>query len=91
MVAREDLDPRKIWQDALTRGLDNPGLVIATADFLFEHGFYDHAAEFLKANLRTGILVRPWVFEALAVALDASNAAPEEMAPAPTLPCAPAP
>jgi hypothetical protein len=42
-------------------------------------GRFDHAAEFLKANLRQGILVKPWVYEALAVALKESKASPEEV------------
>ena len=52
-------------------------MVIATADFLFEAGEFNHAAEFLKANLRYGVVVRPWVFEALAVALEASGGIPK--------------
>src|SRR5262249_48380370 len=32
-----------------------------------------------KANLRQGIVVRPWVFEALAIALEASDGSPEEI------------
>ncbi|MCS7045096.1 MAG: hypothetical protein NZO58_01940, partial [Gemmataceae bacterium] len=38
-----------------------------------------HVAEFLKANLRHGVVVRPWVYEALAIALDACKADPEEI------------
>src|SRR5262249_52953639 len=53
--AAPDLDPRQVWQDALAQGVENPGLVIACADFLFERGLFEHAAEFLKANLRQGI------------------------------------
>jgi tetratricopeptide (TPR) repeat protein len=76
----KDLDPRKIWQDALAQGVEDPGIIIACADFLFEHGQFEHAAEFLKANLRQGILVRPWVYEALAIALEASKTGtPEEI------------
>src|SRR5205823_3481774 len=33
----------------------------------------------LKANLRQGILVRPWVYEALAIALEADNGDAEEI------------
>jgi hypothetical protein len=54
-------------------------MVIATADFLFEAGHPKHAAEFLKANLRHGVVVRPWVFEALALALEASGGDPKEI------------
>jgi tetratricopeptide (TPR) repeat protein len=76
----KDLDPRKVWQDALAQGVEDPGIIIACADFLFEHKKFDHAAEFLKANLRQGIVVRPWVYEALAVALEASKTGtPEEI------------
>jgi len=78
-AAELDLDPRKIWQDALANGLENPGLIIAAADFLVDHGLFLDAAEFLKANLRQGILVRPWVYEALAVALEATGGSQEEI------------
>jgi tetratricopeptide (TPR) repeat protein len=73
------LDPRKIWQEALTNGVNNPGLIIATADFLADCGLFDHAAEFLKANLRQGIVIEPWVYEALAIALELSGGSPEEI------------
>ena len=76
---REDLDPNKIWNEAIAKGGATPGMVIATADFLFEAGHFKHAAEFLKANLRQGVVVRPWVFEALAIALEASGGDPEEI------------
>jgi tetratricopeptide (TPR) repeat protein len=65
----KDLEPRKIWQEALAKGVNDPGLIIACADFLFERKQFEHAAEFLKANLRLGIVARPWVYEALTVAL----------------------
>jgi tetratricopeptide (TPR) repeat protein len=68
-AAVTDLDAKKIWQDALARGVNDPGLIIACADYLGEHGKFDHAAEFLKANLRQAIVARPWVYEALALAL----------------------
>src|SRR5262249_44246546 len=38
-----------------------------------EHQKWDHAVEFLKANLRQGIVGRQWVYEALAVALKESK------------------
>src|SRR5205085_8743790 len=53
--------------------------VVAVADFRAEHKRFDHLAEFLKANLRLGIVVRPWVYDALAVALEASGGSPEEI------------
>jgi hypothetical protein len=75
----QNIDPQKVWQEAFAKGGAGSGMVIATADFLFEAGEFKHAAEFLKSNLRYGVVVRPWVFEALAVALEASNGSPEEI------------
>lgn len=76
---KKDMDPRKVWQDALARGVDDPGLIVAVADFLAMNQKWDHATEFLKANLRKGIVVKPWVYESLAVALRESGAAPAEI------------
>jgi hypothetical protein len=72
-------DPKVIWEKALALGVDDPGLIIATSDWLAMGRKWDHAAEFLKANLRLGIVVKPWVYEALALALKESGAAPAEV------------
>src|SRR5207244_5035814 len=74
-----EVDPTKVWNEALGKGGVDAGMVVATADFLFEAGQFQHAAEFLKANLRAGIVVRPWVYESLAVALEASGGDPDEI------------
>jgi len=74
-----ELDPTTVWNEELGKGGVDAGMVVATADFLFEAGHFQHAAEFLKANLRRGIVVRPWVYEALAVALEASGGDPDEI------------
>jgi hypothetical protein len=76
---RPDLDPKKIWQDALVKGVKNRGLIIATADFLVLANKFDHAVEFLKANLRQGIVVEPWVYKALAVALRLAGGSNEDI------------
>jgi tetratricopeptide (TPR) repeat protein len=73
------LDAKKVWQEALEHGASNPGLIVACADFLFEHEDYGHAVELLKATLRQGIMVQPWVYEALAIALEFEGAHPEEI------------
>jgi len=78
-LPKGDADPKTVWQDALAQGVDDPGLIIACADYMVEAGRFEHAAEFLKANLRQGIVVRPWVYEALAVALRESKASPDEV------------
>jgi tetratricopeptide (TPR) repeat protein len=72
-------DPQKIWQQALAKETVEPGLAIATADLLFEAGKFEHAAEFLKAGLRQGKVIRPWAFEALAIALESSGGDPAEI------------
>jgi tetratricopeptide (TPR) repeat protein len=76
--APADLDPKKIWEDALARGVKEPGLIIACADFLASVDA-GHVVEFLKANLRQGIVARPWVYESLALALEASHGSPEDI------------
>jgi tetratricopeptide (TPR) repeat protein len=69
-----NLNPRKIWQEKLDqRPVNDPGVIIAVADFLFEQKKFDHAAEFLKAVLRQGQVAKPWVYEALVVALKQSG------------------
>jgi len=55
----KDLDPAKIWNDAIAKGDVQGAHVIAVADFLFEAGEFKHAAELLKASLRHGIVARP--------------------------------
>jgi hypothetical protein len=76
---KAELDAKKIWDDALARGVNDPRLIIAVADFLAEINEMEHAGEFLKANLRQGIVARPWVFEALALALEGNGASPDEL------------
>jgi tetratricopeptide (TPR) repeat protein len=76
---RRDLDPRKVWQDALVKGVSNPSLIIATADFLVLTRKYEHAVEFLKANLRQGIVVEPWVYQSLALALRMAGGSAEDI------------
>jgi tetratricopeptide (TPR) repeat protein len=73
------LDPRTMWENALARGVSDPGLIIATADFLAQNRRFDHVAEFLKADLRQGIVVKPWVYQSLAIALRASGGSAEEI------------
>lgn len=76
---RADLDPKKVWKDALVKGVHNRGLIIATADFLVLSGKFEHAVEFLKSNLRQGIVVEPWVYKSLALALRLSGGSTEDI------------
>src|SRR5262249_12491305 len=52
-----EVDASVVWQQALDQAVPDLGIIIATADFLFEQQKYDHAAELLKANLRNGLVV----------------------------------
>jgi hypothetical protein len=70
--------PEVIWQWALAQGVQDPGIIIAVSDWLAMTRKWDHAAEFLKANLRQGIVVKPWVYDALAIALKEAKATPAE-------------
>ncbi|MBY0230871.1 MAG: hypothetical protein K2W96_16415, partial [Gemmataceae bacterium] len=65
----KDIDPKKAWKQVLAKGVEKPGIVIAAADFLVLNKRFDHASEFLKANLRQGIQVAPWVYKSLSIAL----------------------
>jgi len=40
---------------------------------------FDHTSEFLKANLRQGVVVQPWVYKSLALALRESGGSAEEI------------
>lgn len=77
--AKLKADPDAYWKEILDNGGENPYMVIATADFLAMNGFFDRAAGFLKANLRKGVVVKPWVYESLAIALRESGASPAEI------------
>ena len=72
-------DPKKMWDEALAEGCPKPGFVIAAAAFFAEIGAFDHAAEFMKAALKHNILARPWMFDAIAVALQLSGGSSEEI------------
>lgn len=76
-VARRE--PREVWKQFMDSGVNNPSLIIAGADFLVQCREFEHAAELLRANLRSGVVVQPWVHEALAIALAGSGAAAEEI------------
>ena len=77
--AKLKIDPQAYWQEALEKAGDNPSMVIAISDFLAMNRYFDHAADFLKANVRKGIVVKPWVYEALAIALRESGGSPAEI------------
>ncbi|MGE3803304.1 MAG: hypothetical protein AB7K24_01380, partial [Gemmataceae bacterium] len=78
-VAKKPEPKPEDWQKALVNGVEDPGLIIATADYLAEINRYDQAAEFLKANLRKGVVSKPWVYEALSLSLKLSKGSIEDI------------
>ena len=75
----KNLDPEKVYQMVLARGMTEPGEVIACVDFMVSNKQFKHAAELLKASLRTGVTAEPWAQEALAVALEGCQGSAEEI------------
>jgi tetratricopeptide (TPR) repeat protein len=75
----QKLDAKLIWEDAVTKGVTDPGLIIACTDFLGQFREFKHAGELLKASLRKGLTPEPWAQEALAIALEAQQGSPEEL------------
>jgi von Willebrand factor type A domain len=78
-VKLDDLDPKTTWEKALAKGIDHPGLIVECAEVMANAHRFDHVVELLKANLRQGIYVEPWVYQALAVALRETRASAEEI------------
>ncbi|QDU23987.1 VWA domain-containing protein [Urbifossiella limnaea] len=74
-----DSNPKKKWNQAVEWTVTDPGLIVAAADFLMGFDEYGHAAEVLKAGMRKGLTTEAWTHGALHVALQMSNAAPEEV------------
>ncbi len=74
-------DPKQMWNAAIDRTVTDPGLIVASAEFLMEMDEYASAAEVLKGALRKGITTDSWVHESLAIALQGKNsqARPEEI------------
>jgi tetratricopeptide (TPR) repeat protein len=72
-------DPKKVWNETFDWAVTDPKLVVDAAQFLFEFKEYAHAAESLKANLRKGHATGAWAYEALTLALQASQSAPAEV------------
>jgi tetratricopeptide (TPR) repeat protein len=73
------VDAERIWRAAIEKGVRDPGMVIACAEYLAECKEFKHAAELLKASLRNGITPERWYQEALAIALEESQGSSEEI------------
>jgi hypothetical protein len=78
-VVKADRNAAQVWNDAVDKGMFRPRQVIAVADVLAICERFDEVVALLKADLRQGILVQPCVFDALALAMQSSGGAPEEI------------
>lgn len=72
-------DPDKLWNATFEKAITDPDLVIDAAEILFEMKEYAHATEALKAALRKGRTASGWAHDALAISLQAGQAAPAEV------------
>jgi tetratricopeptide (TPR) repeat protein len=81
LAMREEVgtDPKTMWNEAIARTVTDPGLIVASAEFLMEFDEFEAAAEVLKANLRKGLATDDWAHEALAIALQAAGGSPVEV------------
>ncbi len=78
-IAQMKRDPESFFNDLLTKASFDPGVIIASVDFLAKAGEYKYVAELLKASLRSGLIAEAWAQEALAVALEGCNGSAEEI------------
>lgn len=72
-------DPVNFWNESFQKGVPDNALTIAGVDFLVQNGKADHAVGVLKAALRHSAAPRPWMYDALALALEMSNGNPDEI------------
>ncbi len=79
----EEKDPAKLWTKFIDERAevtpDLPRMVIDAADLLARAEEMAHAGELIKAALREGVVTNPWVHDSLALALELSQANPEEI------------
>ena len=71
-------NPKRRWQEAINWTVTDPGLIVASAEFMMEMDEYSSAVEILKAGLRKGLATDAWAHESLAIALQMTQANPVE-------------
>lgn len=78
-VAQMKKDPEGFFTKTLNEAKVDPGVIIASSEFLVKAGENRHAADLIKASLRSGIVAEPWAQEALALALEGCQGSVEEI------------
>jgi tetratricopeptide (TPR) repeat protein len=66
-------DPKRRWSEAINWTVTDPGLIVASAEFLMDMDEYPSAVEVLKGGLRKGLATDAWAHESLALALEMSQ------------------
>ena len=79
MLKAANDDPKKIWNEAFAKSVNDQQLIVNTIDILNESQEFDHTTEALKATLRHGHANAGWTYEALAIALQSSKASASEV------------
>jgi tetratricopeptide (TPR) repeat protein len=72
-------DPKRRWNEAINWTVSDPGLIVASAEFLMDMDEYAAAAEVLKGGLRKGLATDAWAHESLALALEMSQGSQAEI------------
>ncbi|HVK16049.1 MAG TPA: hypothetical protein VM533_03810, partial [Fimbriiglobus sp.] len=79
LIGKTGTEPEKMWNKVFEQKVTDPRLIADAIDVLYEAKEYGHSAEALKAALRRGRLGGGIVHEALALVLQAGQAAPAEV------------
>jgi tetratricopeptide (TPR) repeat protein len=79
IVNRAGKDPKKVWNETFDWAVTDPNLIVSATEVLFALNEHAHAAEAIKASLRHGHANAEWTHEALAIALQSSQASPIEV------------
>ena len=78
-IALMKRDPEAYFTDLLTKASFDPGVIIASVDFLAKAGEHKYVSEILKAALRSGLIAEAWAQDALALALEGCSGSAEEI------------
>ncbi len=79
LVSKTGGAPEKLWNEVFKKDVTDPRLIVDAADVMYEAKEFNHSAEALKAALRRGRVGGGIVHEALALVLQAGQAAPAEV------------
>jgi tetratricopeptide (TPR) repeat protein len=72
-------DPKRMWNEAIDWTITDPGVIVATAEFLMHMKEYPAAIEVLKGGLRKGLATDDWVHKSLAIALQMGHGTPADV------------